>query len=363
MVKEFLYRGIAKDELDNLSLEKLFLLFNSRQRRSLTRGITDGKRKLIEEIKAAKAGKIKIQSINDYTAEEVEVEIKLARGVYAKDTIKALYAFTDCEISISPNLTLIRDNAPETLSVTEILHHNTKRLVQNLRKELEIDLNRLQEKLHSRLLDQIFIEERLYKNIEEEKSYDSVMLTVETSLLPFSDEFDRAVTKEDVERLLEIRIKRISRFDINKQEKEIKAIRKDIRAIKIHLKDMVLFSINYLDKILEKYGDSFPRKTEITSFQEVVMRKVALANITISYNRKEGFLGQQVKTSEDNNDISISCTEYDKLLLIYNTGKYKVIPVTDKLFVGHDLLWFGKVQSSFPQIRRPHPLLSRMNQN
>lgn len=302
---------------------------------------------LIDSVeKAAKAGKIKIQSINDYTAEEVEVEIKLARGVYAKDTIKALYAFTDCEISISPNLTLIRDNAPETLSVTEILHHNTKRLVQNLRKELEIDLNRLQEKLHSRLLDQIFIEERLYKNIEEETSYDSVMVSVETSLLPFSDEFDRAVTKEDVERLLEIRIKRISRYDINKQEKEIKAIRKDIRAIKKHLKDMVLFSINYLDKILEKYGDSFPRKTEITSFQEVVMRKVALANITISYNREEGFLGQQVKADENKNDISISCTEYDKLLLIFNTGKYKIIPVTDKLFVGDDLLWLGKVQSS-----------------
>lgn len=302
---------------------------------------------LIDSVeKAAKAGKIKIQSINDYTAEEVEVEIKLARGVYAKDTIKALYAFTDCEISISPNLTLIRDNAPETLSVTEILHHNTKRLVQNLRKELEIDLNRLQEKLHSRLLDQIFIEERLYKNIEEETSYDSVMVSVETSLLPFSDEFDRAVTKEDVERLLEIRIKRISRYDINKQEKEIKAIRKDIRAIKKHLKDMVLFSINYLDKILEKYGDSFPRKTEITSFQEVVMRKVALANITISYNREEGFLGQQVKADENKNDISISCTEYDKLLLIFNTGKYKIIPVTDKLFVGDDLLWLGKIQSS-----------------
>lgn len=141
---------------------------------------------LIDSVeKAAKANKIKIQSINDYTAEEVEIEIKLTRGIYAKDTIKALYAFTDCEVPITPNLTLIRNNVPETLTVTEILHHTTEKLVKDLRKELEIDLGRLKDRLHARMLEQIFIEERLYKTIEEETTYASVMKSVETALVPF----------------------------------------------------------------------------------------------------------------------------------------------------------------------------------
>ncbi len=300
---------------------------------------------LIDSVeKAAKAGKIKIQSINDYTAENVEVEIKLARGVYAKDIIKALYAFTDCEISITPNLTLIQDNSPITLSVTEVLYHTTQKLVKDLRRELEIDLSRLQDKLHARLLEQIFIEERLYKTIEEQTTYAKVIKSVEQSLEPFTEELEQAVTREDIERLLEIRIKRISRYDINKQAKEIRSIRADIKAIKHHLKDMVKYTIGYLDKILDKYGKDFPRKTELTSFKEVVMRKVALSNLNMVYNREDGFLGHQVKAGDEKNDISFQCSEYDKLLLIYNSGKYKVISVADKVFVGNDLAWVGKVK-------------------
>ncbi len=294
--------------------------------------------------KAAKAGKIKIVSINDYTAEEVEVEIKLARGVYAKDTIKALYAFTDCEVSITPNLTLINGTTPETTSVSEVLKHNTYKLKEDLQKGLEIDLNRLEEKLHSRLLEQIFIEERLYKNIEEETSYNAVIKGVKEGLTGFTEELLHPVTNEDIEKLLEIKIKRISRYDINRQLKEIRGIRKEIAGIKRSLKDMTGYSISFLNSILEKYGAHYPRKTEIKSFSEMIIRKIALSNLVIGYNRQTGFMGHLIKTENEKEDQSVTCSEYDRLILIFSTGLYKIIPVTDKLFVGHDMEWFGIVK-------------------
>lgn len=300
---------------------------------------------LIDSVeKAAKAGKIKIVSINDYTAEEVEIEVKLARGIYAKDTIKALYAFSDCEVSISPNLTIIQGDAPTVSTVEEVLRFNTDKLLKDLQAELEIDLGRLLDKLHARLLEQIFIEERLYKQIEEETSYNAVVESVDVALADFTEELDRAVTREDIERLLEIRIKRISRYDINKQLKEIKAIQKDIRKIRKELKDMIGYTVAYIDAILTKYGKYYPRNTELKAFRDVSVRKVALSNLTVQYDRKEGFLGHLIKVTEENAEFSISCSEYDRLLIIYDTGMYKIVQVTDKLFVGHDVLWLGKVQ-------------------
>lgn len=300
---------------------------------------------LIDSVeKAAKAGKIKIVSINDYTAEEVEIEVKLARGIYAKDTIKALYAFSDCEVSISPNLTIIQGDTPTISTVEKVLHFNTEKLVKDLQAELEIDLGRLLDKLHARLLEQIFIEERLYKQIEEETSYKAVVESVDTALAAFTEELDRPVIKEDIERLLEIRIKRISRYDINKQLKEIKAIQKDIRSIRKELKDMIGFTVSYIDTLLEKYGKYYPRHTELKEFSEVSVRKVALSNLTVQYDREEGFLGHQIKVKEESCDFSITCSEYDRLMILYDTGIYKIIQVTDKLFIGHDVLWIGKVK-------------------
>lgn len=302
---------------------------------------------LIDSVeKAAKAGKIKIVSINDYTAEEVEIEVKLARGIYAKDTIKALYAFSDCEVSISPNLTIIEGETPTVSTVEKVLHFNTEKLLNDLQAELEIDLGRLLDKLHARLLEQIFIEERLYKQIEEETSYKAVVESVDTALANFTEEFDRPVTNDDIERLLEIRIKRISRYDINKQQKEIKSIRTDIRSINKDLKDMVVFTIAYIDALLKKYGKYYPRKTELREFSEVSVRKVALSNLTVQYDKEEGFLGHQIKVKEENCQFSICCSEYDRLLILYDTGVYKIIQVTDKLFVGHDVLWIGKVKKN-----------------
>jgi topoisomerase-4 subunit A len=299
---------------------------------------------LIESVeKAAKAGKIKILSINDYTAEEVEVEINLARGVYAKETIEALYAFTDCEVAITPNLTLIKDNQPLICTVEEVLEHNTQKLVKDLTKELEIDLARLNEKLHARRLEQIFIEERLYKQIEEETSYKAVIQRVSASLQPFSGELLRPISTEDVERLLEIRIKRISRYDINKQQKEIKEINSEIKKITHHLKDMVGYTISFLDDLLKKYGHLYPRQTELCEFEEVSARSVAQANLVVGYQRATGFLGSNIKAEDEKQDFSLNCSEYDRLLLIFQDGMYKVIPVTDKLFVGHELAWLGVI--------------------
>lgn len=293
---------------------------------------------LIDSIeKAAKSGKIKIMSISDYTAEEVEIEIKLPRNIYAKDTIKALYAFTDCEVPLNTNLTLIRGDFPETSTVDEVLKFNTEKLVDDLTRELEIELSRLSQRLHARLLDQIFIEERLYKEIEEVTTYERVVSTVDESLKPYIKRLEQPVTREDIERLLEIRIKRISRYDIERQAKEIRAIRKDIKEIKTSLQDVVGYTINYLEKLLESYGDEFPRLSEITEFSEVKARKVALSNLTVGYNRETGFLGHSIKAENEQNDIVFSCSEYDRLLLIFSSGMYKVVPVPEKLFVGEEL--------------------------
>lgn len=294
--------------------------------------------------KAAKSGKIKIVSINDYTAENVEVEIKLARGIYAKDTIKALYAFTDCEIPITPNLTLINQTSPETMSVSEVLRLNTARLLNDLERELIIDLGRLEDRLHARTLEQIFIEERLYKNIEEQTNYAAVMKSVETGLADFSYQLFRPVVKEDIERLLEIRIKRISRYDINKQRKEIKEIEKNIKQIKRSLQHLTGYALSFLDGLLKKYGHLYPRQTEMTSFSEVSFRKVALANLHVVYNRQSGFMGHQVKETGAKEDLAVTCSEYDRLLLIFSNGMYKVIAAAEKLWVGNDLEWFGVIE-------------------
>jgi topoisomerase-4 subunit A len=291
--------------------------------------------------KADKAGKIKIQSINDYTAEKVEIEIKLARGIYAKDTIKALYAFTDCEVAISPNLTVIKDNNPVNISVEEVLKDNTEKLVLDLEKELQIELGRLQDKLHARTLEQIFIEERIYKKIEECKTQKAIIDTVAKSLAEFESKLIKPVIKEDIERLLEIRIKRISRFDIDRQRKDIKDIKNSIKEVQKKLKDIVGFAINYLDGLLKKYGRHSPRRTTIEAFTGVKARKVALSNLTVGYNRETGLLGHQVKTDCD---MTLSCSEYDKILLIYKDGRYKAIKVPDKIFVDHDISWAGIVK-------------------
>jgi topoisomerase-4 subunit A len=301
---------------------------------------------LIDSVeKAAKAGKLKIASINDYTAEKVEVEIKLARGVMAEETIDALYAFTDCELSVSPSLVTIAENMPRQMEVEEVLRRNTDRLVVNLEKELGIELGRLEDKWHARKLEQIFIEERLYKQIEEKTNYREVQSTVRASLEPFAGELRRPITAEDVERLLEIKIRRISRYDINRQHKELRDIEKAISQIKKNLKDMIGFTIAYIEGLREKYGPNYPRKSELRAFDEVDARAAALSNLCVGFHRETGFLGHKVKAESTATDLECTCSEYDRLLLIFKNGTYKVVPVPDKLFVGPELYWMGVVHA------------------
>ena len=301
---------------------------------------------LIESIeKAAKANKLKIASINDYTAEKVEVEIKLARGVLAEETIDALYAFTDCELSVSPSLIAIEENMPRQLQVEDVLRRNTDRLLKNLQTELTIELGRLEEKWHARKLEQIFIEERLYKQIEEQTNYKAVTGTVRLALAPYAEQLRRKITAEDVERLLEIRIRRISRYDINRQEKELREIEKGIARIKKDLTDMVSFTISFLEDLFTRYAPLYPRRSELRAFDEVDARAAALSNLHVGYHRESGFLGHKVKIENEKNDLELHCSEYDRLLLIFRDGRFKVVPVPDKLFVGPDIYWLGLVQN------------------
>ena len=301
---------------------------------------------LIESIeKAAKANKLKIASINDYTAEKVEVEIKLARGVLAEETIDALYAFTDCELSVSPSLIAIEENMPRQLQVEDVLRRNTDRLLKNLQTELTIELGRLEEKWHARKLEQIFIEERLYKKIEEQSNYKAMTGTVRQALAPYAEQLRRKITAEDVERLLEIRIRRISRYDINRQEKELREIEKGIARIKKDLTDMVSFTISFLEDLFTRYAPLYPRRSELRAFDEVDARAAALSNLHVGYHRESGFLGHKVKIENAKNDLELHCSEYDRLLLIFRDGRFKVVPVPDKLFVGPDIYWLGLVQN------------------
>ncbi|PIE60375.1 MAG: DNA topoisomerase IV [Desulfobulbus propionicus] len=300
---------------------------------------------LIESIeRAVRTGKLKIASVNDYTAEEVEVEIKLPRGIHAEETIDALYAFTDCEVSVSPNLIAIEDNMPRVITVEEALQRNTDKLVGYLQKELELELERLLAKWHARKLEQIFIEERIYKEIEEQTNYKSVLSVVRDGLAPFAEELQRKVTTADIERLLEIKIRRISRYDINRQLKELRDIEKNIKRIKKELKDMVGFTINYIQQLLDKYGAEYPRKSRLRTLGEIDARAAALSNLQLVYQKESGFVGCKIKVENQRKDTELSCSEYDRILLIFKNGMYKVITVPEKLFIGSDLYWMGLVQ-------------------
>ncbi len=303
---------------------------------------------LIESIeKAAKANKLKIASINDYTAEKVEVEIKLARGVLAEETIDALYAFTDCELSVSPSLIAIEENMPRQLQVEDVLRRNTDRLLRNLQTELTIELRpaggqvacpQARADLHRGTA--------LQADRGASTNYKAVTNTVREALAPFAEELQRKITTEDVERLLEIRIRRISRYDINRQQKELREIEKGIARIKKDLTDMVGFTIRYLEELLGKDGPLFPRRSELRAFDEVDARAAALSNLHVGYHRESGFLGHKVKFEDAKTDLELHCSEYDRLLMIFRDGRYKVVPVPDKLFVGPDIYWLGVVENN-----------------
>ena len=286
---------------------------------------------------ASHKGKIKVKSVNDFTSEEVEIEVKAPSGVSAEQLIDALYAFTACEVSISSRIIVIKDNRPVEMTVSEVLRENTAQLVELMKRELELKEKQLQEELHARTLERIFIEERIYKNIEKCKTNEAVMAAVHDGLKPFKKEFHREVTDADVERLLQVRIRRISLFDINKHREETEKIKADLAETRKNLKNLTKYVVAHLQALLEKYGPLYPRLTKSSRYDEVDAKEVAFKAFKVAYDRESGYVGYKVSGEE----FRTECTKFDKILIVNRDGHYKVVELPEKLFVGPDLFYCG----------------------
>jgi topoisomerase-4 subunit A len=286
---------------------------------------------------ASRKGKIKVKSVNDFTSEEVEIEVKAPSGVSADQLISALYAFTDCEVSISSRLTVIRQNRPVEMTVSEVLRANTDQLVSLMKRELELKERQLLEDIHARTLERIFIEERIYKKIEQCKTNEAVMVAVHDGLKPFRKELARDVTDADVERLLQVRIRRISLFDINKHREETEQIKGELAETRKNLKGLTKYVINHLQALIEKYGPQYPRLTRSSRYDEVDAKEVAFKAFKVSYDRESGYIGYKVNGEE----FRTECTKFDKLILVFRDGHYKVVELPEKMFVGPDLYHAG----------------------
>jgi topoisomerase IV subunit A len=283
---------------------------------------------------AARRGRIKINSINDFTAEKVEIEVKVARGESANDTIKALYAYTDCEYSISANLILIQNNKPKQMTVDDVLIHNTHKLIDYLRLELEIEKAKLQQRLHDLTLEKIFIENRIYKKIEEVTTYEKVLSTVTNEMNKFKEFFIRELTKEDVERLLEIKIKRISRFDIENHKRNIDDIVRQLEEVKLHLMDVKKYTIEYITKLIQKYGKLYPRKTKIQKIEAIDIKEIVQPDVKVYWDKHGGFLGTDVK-----GDDCFSVSPFEKFLIISKNATYKVVGIESKVFIDTNVIY------------------------
>ena len=311
---------------------------------------------------AARKNKIKIAGISDYTGETVEIEIRLARGVHSQDTEDALYAFTDCEQSISVNALVIKDNRPHIASVTDILKHNAERLLEVLTAELKIEERRLRDRLHARTLEQIFIENRIYKHIEEVKEAAAVDRAVVDGLKPFGAQIKREVAQEDVETLLKIPIRRISLYDINKAKKDMREINARLKDIKTNLNNITGYAIDFLEYLIDQYKDHYPRRTQITSFDQVNAREVAQRNLKLRYDKNAGYLGYEV-----NGNALFDVSQYDRVLVIRNSGAYALHDVSDRLFVDKNMRFCGFVDPDriytviYRENKTGYPCIKRCN--
>jgi topoisomerase-4 subunit A len=291
---------------------------------------------LIESIiRANDKGKIKIKKIDDNTAANVEIVIHLMPGVSPDMTIDALYAFTDCEFSISPNTCVIADNKPSFMGVSSILKHSAERTVELLKMELEIRKGELQEEWHMSSLEKIFIEERIYHDIEEVTTWEGVIEAIDKGLKPFKKKLLREVTREDIIQLTEIKIKRISRYDVKKADEHIRGLEIELEEVINHLKNIIPYTINYFKQIKKKYGKGRDRKTEIRSFDTIQASKVVANNSRLYANYKEGFLGTGLKKDE----FVCECSDIDDIIVIRKDGVYLITKVADKVFVGNDILY------------------------
>jgi len=292
---------------------------------------------LIDSILAANdKGKIKIKKVEDNTAAVVEIVIHLHpdSSEDTAKTIEALFAFTDCEVSISPNSCVIVDGKPQFLSVNEIVRLSALNTQELLKRELEIRLGELQEDWHFSSLEKIFIEKRIYRDIEECETWEAVIETIHAGLKPYKKKFNRAITDEDVAALTEIKIKRISKFDAFKANERIKGLEAEIIEVTESLKNLKQYSITYFRNLLKKYGKGRERKTEISEFETIVASKVVISNEKLYVNRAEGFVGYGLKKDE----FVIDCSDLDDVLAITSDGKLMVTRIADKNYVGKDIL-------------------------
>ncbi len=286
---------------------------------------------------AARKGKIKIGSITDFTAENIEIEIKLPRAIHTADMVDALYAFTDCETSISVNLLVIRDNVPTLMTVSEVVRYHAQHLLDVLKAELHVEEGHLKDTLHARTLERIFIEERIYKDIEEMTSQETVLQAVLDGFVPFKKEIKRDVTREDVERLLKIPIRRISLYDINKARREIEEIQSRLKGVRGRLKNLKGYAVSFLKEIIADNGVNFPRKTEVTSFNKIDVREAARRDLDLFYDDTTGYLGTEVKTGS----VLFKVSSYDKILVMRKNGIYSVVNIPGKLFVDKGIYFCG----------------------
>jgi topoisomerase IV subunit A len=290
---------------------------------------------LIDSIIAANdKGKIKIKKIDDNTAENVEILIHLPNGVSSDQTIDGLYAFTDCEVSISPNNCVIEDNTPRFIGVKDMLKSSAQNTVDLLKLELQIRKQELEESWHKSSLEKIFIENRIYNDIEECTTWESIIETIDKGLDPFKHMLKREVTQDDIVRLTEIKIKRISRYDAFKADEYIKSIEAEIKEVEYHLAHIIDYTIAYYEKIREKYAKGRERKTELRNFDVIVATKVVVANQKLYVNLKEGFVGTSLKKDE----FVAECSDIDDVIVFLRDGKYLITKVSAKSFVGKDII-------------------------
>lgn len=287
--------------------------------------------------KGQRKRKIKIRKVEDLTSGSVEILVHLAPGVSSDKTIDALYAFTDCEVSISPNCCVIDDQKPHFLTVSDILRKSVDNTLALLRQELEIRKGEILESLHFASLEKIFIEERIYKDkeFEQAKNMDAACEHIDERLTPYYPTFIREVTKEDILRLMEIKMARILKFNSDKAEELIARMRKDIEEIDCHLANIVEYTVDWFRMLKDKYGKAFPRRTELRNFDTIEATKVIEANEKLYINREEGFIGTGLKKDE----FIGNCSPIDDVIIFFRDGKYIITPVADKKFVGKNILY------------------------
>ncbi len=290
-------------------------------------------------VKASEKGKIKIRKVEDLTSGNVEILVHLAPGTSSDKTIDALYAFTDCEVSISPNCCVIDDQKPHFLTVSKVLKKSADNTLQLLKQELEIRKSEILESLHFASLEKIFIEERIYKDkeFEQAKDMDAACEHIDERLTPYYPSFIREVTKDDILKLMEIKMGRILKFNSDKADELIARMKEDIATIDNHLANIVEYTVDWYRMLKEKYGKNFPRRTELRNFDTIEATKVAEANEKLYINREEGFIGTSLKKDE----FVANCSDIDDVIIFFRDGKYIVTPVADKKFIGKNVLYIN----------------------